>query len=369
MIRLFSLLLFFIPFFILCHDASAQAQARFSPVAALPKTGYIYGVVKIPDGRAWKTSSVSFRKGDRVYAVVPDNQSAVFPAIKVSSMGFYKDFAVIGGQESEDLRNAWIIMLYLGKEPRLVDAVKYSLLDNYDYDFYFDLPSIDAPGDIGDMDGNGMPETELDFYQRKFRMLLKISEKGLHIDYSSPYYIRSFNKLKNSAEKDEYQFREYLLYGILTGRISERDGVEKFVGRNSSEMGNAPSIISKAVELKKLAGSLGASDMLTAYFSGELEAQDVAMKLDEKGRDSSAFMFAVFELEKELNLLHLDEVAFNDFTAYFSDGIDEAEFRKSAARSLASYSGDIYSILTNFRSLDSALHKTPALKLQSFDIK
>lgn len=369
MTRLFPALLFIIPF-LFCGDAfSAQAPAKFTPIAALPKTGYVYGVVKIPGGSGWNGVAVSFRKDGAVYAVVPDNESLKLPVLNVSSMGFYKDMVVIGGQESKDLRKAWIIMLSLGGEPALVDAVRYSVLDKYDYDFYFDLPSIDTPKEIGDIDGDGSPETELDFYQRRFRMLLGITEKGLHINYSSPYYTRAFNKLKNTAVKDEYQFREYLLYGIITGRISERDGVDKFIGRNSAEMGSTPVIISKALELKKLARTMGASDMLVAYFSGELEAADIAKKLDEKGRDSSAFMFSVFSLEKELNQLHLDEVAFNDFITYFSGGMDEAEFKKTASRSLASYSGDIYSILTNYREIDGALHKTPPLKLKRFDIK
>lgn len=364
MSRLLSLLLFLLVFS-LSRDVFAQSQVVFSPIAALPVTDYIYGTAKSQDGEY----PLAFRKGKRVYAVVPDDASAEIPHINISSVSFYKKFAVIGGQESKDLRKAWIIMIYLGDEPRFVDAIKYSVLDNYDYDFYFDLPASGTAGNIPDHDGDGLPETELDFYQHKFRMLLKISENGLHIDYSSPYYLRSFNSLKSITEKDEYQFREYLLYGILMGRISEEYGIKEFLGKNSSETDGASLIISKAIELKKLAGSSGASDILAAYFSGEIEAADVVLKLNENGADSAAFMFAVFELEKELNQLHLDEVAFNDFMAYFAGGIDETEFKKSAVQFLTSYSGDIYSILTNYKDLNSALHNIPALKLQLFNIK
>ena len=345
--------------------AFSEPLIEFTPTGTLPNSDYIYGTASYGNVHG----AFALKKGDNVYvASLYDGKGALLD-VKITSLGLYDNGVIVGGNNFQNLKQAWVMMISLKDEPKVINILSHCNVDSYSYDFYFDVSDFHEPTYIKDVDNDGLPEFEVDFYLRRFRMIFELSDKGVAVDYSSPYYLRAFNELNKTPHKDEYQLREFLLYGVISGKLSANDGVRMLLNQNSQNRNIIPQIMSKAGELKKLSESLGAQSLTVAYFNGDIKADDIVKELEAKGKDSSELMFGIFEFEEDLRSFHLDEVAFNDFVLYFSNSMSEDELKKSASNSLSSHDGDIYSILTNYSSLNDIMKDKLNVKIEKFYLK
>lgn len=359
-------LLFIFVILISSYSLSYSQGDKFIPIAALQNSSFVYGTYSI---KSKKIQIPAFSLNNITYILQLNDLNKKMPKFNTTSMGFYKNYVILGLNETNDYRKSWLFMVKLDKEPKIVDTIKFNVTDGYSYDFYTDLPLIDVPKNIQDLDNDRLPEVLLDFYERQFRILLSVSDKGLSVDYSSPYYVREYNNLVALKERDEYEEREFVIYSILSNKSSEDDILKKLVDDNKRNRKNYPLVISKAIELKNIADRIGAKEYLSAYFSNEIEAQEIVRLLDEKNVDSSGLMFELFNFEKMISQFHLDEMAFNDFILYFSDNISQDKLKEYTSKSLSSFNGDMYSIISNIKELDSNLHKDSVNQFQFVELK
>lgn len=332
----------------------SKSIENFTPIVALQKSSYIYGTYKLDN----KNIVPAIKTNSNIYVFQHADEDKKLPLFYTSSLGFYRNNIILGLHETDGYRNSLLVMINLDKEPTIVDSIKFTNIDGYNYDFYSDLPSIDVPKNISDIDKDNFSEVLIDFYERRFRLLLSITSKGITIDYNSPYYTRTFNKLSKLKDRDEYEEREYTIYGVLSNKVSKNDTLNKLLEKNKNDRKAYPTIISKAIELKKLSFNIGANKYLAAYFAGEIESQEMIKILSEKGINSSNLMFEIYNFEKLISQFHIDEIAFNDFILFFSDNITEDKFKEYTSKSLSNFNGDMYSILSNIMELDNNLHNS-----------
>ena len=62
-------------------------------------------------------------------------------------------------------------------------VITKATVNEYKYNFEYNLPSIDAPRELLDVDKDKKAEIELDFYETGITLYAEIRDKSLNIDY------------------------------------------------------------------------------------------------------------------------------------------------------------------------------------------
>lgn len=87
---------------------------------------------------------------------------------------------------------------------------------------------------LEDMDGDGKPEFLMNFINARVSLFLEASDAGLSIDLNPALYRKGFEQVSRVSRKSERQFRQYLVYGFITGKLT-REAIEKKVANRDDE--------------------------------------------------------------------------------------------------------------------------------------
>ena len=188
--------------------APAVSFIEFTPIAAI-SDGYSFGISEIKVNKR-TIYTVSFKKGKDVFAVTPENMlRGYYPDLTFTGLAINKNTIVIGGKERYSSNEPWIFMFKIqDKKISIADIITKATVNEYKYNFEYNLPSIDAPRSLPDVDKDKKPEIELDFYETGITLYAEIKELFLKENiYISPRIdkaVLSYCKTAASLFEEEY---------------------------------------------------------------------------------------------------------------------------------------------------------------------
>ncbi len=229
-------------------------------------------------------------------------------------------------------------------------------VNEYKYNFEYNLPSIDAPRSLPDIDKDKKAEIELDFYETGITLYAEIRDKSLNIDYSSSKYNDIFNMLDIMEEKDDYQFMQYLMYGVLAGRLTKQQAEDMYISHIRESNLKLQHLITNMKRIKGLSEQYQISSQMVEYFSRDIE-QDELFQLIDSLPNSREFKKRISLLDEQLKLLKIDEVILNDFSTYISGYLNNREFADLLTIAAVPSYIDINAVISNIFILDSIMHK------------
>lgn len=352
----FFLFLFFMT--VSCNLIAAPAVSfiEFSPIAAITD-GYSFGIseIKVNNNTIY---TLSFKKGRDVFVVTPENMiRGYYPDIKYTGLAINNNTIIIGGKERYSENAPWVFMFKIqDKKISIVDIISKATVNEYKYNFEYNLPSIDAPSKLPDVDKDKKAEIELDFYDTGITLYAEISEDSMNIDYSSSKYNEIFNILDVMEEKDDYQFIQYLIYGALAGRLTQKQAEDMYMSHIRESNIKLQQLIANMKRIKALSAQNQINSQMVEYLSRDIEQNELFMLIDTlpNGRE---FKKRILLLDEQLKLLKIDEVILNDFATYISGYLSNNEFTDLLTIADAKSYIDINAVISNIFILDKIIHK------------
>ena len=209
---------------------------------------------------------------------------------------------------------------------------------------------------MADIDKDKKAEIELDFYETGITLYAEIRDKSLNIDYSSSKYNDIFNMLDIMEEKDDYQFMQYLMYGVLAGRLTKQQAEDMYISHIRESNLKLQHLITNMKRIKGLSEQYQISSQMVEYFSRDIE-QDELFQLIDSLPNSREFKKRISLLDEQLKLLKIDEVILNDFSTYISGYLNNREFADLLTIAAVPSYIDINAVISNIFILDSIMHK------------
>lgn len=352
-------LFFFI--FILFFHISVFAEYKsvfieFKPVIAV-KNGYNIGIseLKINNRTVYP---LSFKKGRNVFFLAPRNViSGYYPALHPKGMVFNEKTVILGCKDNKTDRD-WLLLVSTGKDNVRLTDIMVNSQDNNTYEkFEYILPDIDTPQYISMYD-NVSSGFEIDLYDNYVKLFVSIKNNKMNVDYVTEKYKERFNSLRDIADKDEYQFMEYLIYGILSGSHTMEEANEKLMNRKEYKNVRLKDILLNAQILKYLILKFNISVSMEDYFSGDISRDDLYMNIKNASDEEMAlFQNSLNHLEFQLKDVDADEVFFTEFISYVGGYIKLEEFEKALSSTIM-YDGNINNIMDNIYKLNDRVHKS-----------
>lgn len=334
--------------------APAVSFIEFTPIAAI-SYGYSFGISELNINKRI-IYTISFKKGKDVFAVTPENMlRGYYPDLTFTGLAINKNTVIIGGKERYSSNTPWIFMFKIqDKKISIADIITKATVNEYKYNFEYNLPNIDAPGSLPDIDKKA--EIELDFYETGITLYAEIRDESLNIDYSSSKYNDIFNVLDVMEEKDDYQFMQYLIYGALAGRLTKQQAEEMYISQIRESNLKLQQLIINMKRVKELSVQHNLSSQMVEYLSRDME-QDELFQLIDTLSNSKEFKKRILRLDEQLKLLKIDEVILNDFATYISGYLSNTEFTDLLTIAAAPSYIDINTIISNIFILDNIIHK------------
>ncbi len=352
----FVIFSFFIMIYCNLSAAPAVSFIEFKPIAAI-SDGYSFGISEIKvNNRTIYT--LSFKKGKDIFAVTPENMLlGYYPDLLFTGLAINDNVIVIGGKERYDTNVPWIFMFIIkDKKISIADIITKATVNEYTYNFEYNLPSVDAPNSLVDVDKDKKAEIELDFYDAGITLYAEIRDKSLNIDYSSSKYNEVFNILDVMDEKDDYQFMQYLIYGTLAGRLTKAQAANMYMSNMRESNLKLQQLITNMKRIKELSIIHNISNQIVEYLSRDIEQSELFEIIDIVTK-SKEFKKRILLLDEQLKLLKIDEVVLNDFAAYISGYLNNIEFSNLLTIAAAPSYIDINTIISNIFILDDIIHK------------
>ena len=350
----------FFTFFILfsCNLTAAPAVSfiEFTPIAAI-SDGYSFGISELKVNKR-TIYTISFKKGKDVFAVTPENMlRGYYPDLTFTGLAINKNTVVIGGKERYSSNEPWIFMFNIqDNKISIADIITKATVNEYKYNFEYNLPSIDAPKKLIDVDNDKKAEVELDFYETGITLYAEIRDESINIDYSSSKYNDIFNTLDVMEEKDDYQFMQYLIYGVLAGRLTKQQAEDMYISQIRESNIMLQQLITNMKRIKELTVQYNINSQMTEYLSRDMEQDELFQLIDNLSK-SKEFKKRIVLLDEQLKLLKIDEVILNDFATYISGYLTNSEFADLLTIAASPSYIDINTIISNIFILDNIMHK------------
>lgn len=329
---------------------------EFTPIAAV-SDGYSFGISEIKvNKRTYHT--ISFKKGKDVFAVTPENMlRGNYPNITFTGLAINGDTIIVGGRERYSTNIPWVFMFKI-KDSKIsvADIITKATVNEYIYTFEYNLPNIDAPGSLPDIDKDKNPEIELNFYETGVTLYAEIKENSLNIDYSSSKYNEIFNMLDVMEEKDDYRFMQYLIYGTLAGRLTNKQAEDMYISQIRESNFKLQHIITNMKRIKDIAVTYELNNQVAEYLLRDIEQDELFEQIDSLA-NSEEFKKRILLLDEQLKLLALDEIILSDFATYISGYVSDREFADLVTIAAAPSYMDIKTIISNIFILDNIIHK------------
>lgn len=336
--------------------APAVSFIEFSPIAAI-SDGYSFGISEIKVNKR-TIYTLSFKKGKDVFAVTPENMlRGYYPDLTFTGLAINNDVVIIGGKERYSSNVPWIFMFKIkDSKISILDIITKATVNEYKYNFEYNLPSIDAPRSLSDVDKDKKAEIELDFYETGITLYAEIRDDSLNIDYSSLKYNEIFNTLDVMEEKDDYQFMQYLIYGVLAGRLTKKQAEDMYISQIRESNLKLQQLITNMKRIKELTVQYSLDSQMVEYLSRDME-QNELFNIIETLPNNKEFKKRILLLDEQLKLLKIDEVILNDFATYISGYLTNNEFTDLLTISAAPSYLDVNTIISNIFILDNIIHK------------
>ncbi len=336
--------------------APAVIFIEFKPIAAVSH-GYSFGISEIMINKR-TMYTLSFKKGKNVFAVTPENMLlGKYPELDYTGLAIDKNIAIIGGKESDKNGTSWVFMFDISKDKvKLLDIITKSQINEYIFKFDYQLPDINAPKPLEDIDADKIKEFGLDFYDYGILLYTEINKKRMSIDYKSPLYNKIFNQLDLISMKDEYQFMQYIIYGALAKRLNKNQAEQMYMSHIGESNHKLRQVITNMRRVKELTYSADMVNEMMGYFSRDIE-RDELFSIMASVNNKNEYIQRIELLDEQLKLLHIDEIVLNDFAAYIGGFITDGEFEYMLTKAVEPSYKNMKVLLSNIFILDNIIHK------------
>lgn len=329
---------------------------EFTPIAAV-SSGYDFGTSEIKiDNKTFYT--LSFKKGKNVFALVPEDMiDGVYPILEYTGLAINNSLIIVGGVENKKNGSSWVFLFQVQKDRiALLDILRTASINNYVFNFDYDLPNIHAPKAIENTDKDKQVEFGLNFYDLGVTIYIEVENNLFNIDYSSSQYNKIFNQLDIIDEKDDYQFMQYLVYGTLARRLNSYQAEKMYSNYLRESNYKLKQVIMNMRRIKELSIKYNVVNNVMEYLMHDLE-QEILFETLSNIKDTNEFKQRVLLLDEQLKLLKIDEVILNDFSTYIGGYLDDREFEDLLTRAVTPLYMDVKVMLSNILILNNILHK------------
>ncbi len=338
----------------------ADVRYKFNSINNI-NSGLELGILNVDDNGV-KFSVFAVADDNSIYAFYLNDDGIITDKINLEGIAKSHDKYVILFTINNHVYDQIILLVKLNKKNELImlDQISATTIDNTTYNFLTDASILLEGSTLKDLDSDNYDEIELDFISNQLRLLVTIIDDKLNVDLTSSYYKNSYNYLVSLDKLDEYQYKEYILYGYLSGMLSRKKIAEMLEVHNVKTSRILPKIIDKTIEIKNYTNDFNiGGDLLISYFTNQATMNNILDVLAHEDKDKlNEFVQRIVEFEKLLSNVKIDEIVFSDFLGYLNGSADRESFEKYVYKSLGATDNSILLFIDNIKELNKALHSS-----------
>ena len=338
----------------------ADVRYKFNSINNI-NSGLEFGILNVDDNGV-KFSVFAVADDNSIYAFYLNDDGIITDKINLEGIAKSDDKYVMLFTINNHVYDQIILLTKLNKKNELImlDQISATTIDNTTYNFLTDASILSEGSTLKDLDNDNYDEIELDFISNQLRLLVTIIDDKLNLDLTSSYYKNSYNYLASLDKLDEYLYKEYILYGYLSGTLSRKKIAEMLEEHNVKTSRILPKIIDKTVELKNYINDFNiGGDLLISYFTNQATMNNILDVLAHEDKDKlNEFVQRIVEFETLLSYVQLNEVIFSDFLGYLNGSVDRESFEKYVYKSLGVADNSILFFIDNIKELNKALHSS-----------
>jgi hypothetical protein len=178
--------------------------------------------------------------------------------------GIFGDLLVVRGFEGGGGYGGWLFLFHASRDRiRLLDVLSNNTVSNLLFDFFLAIgvnKSDNATFFTLPVSGkDGYALAKLYFPSPRCNLFVRISEKGFDLDLNPASYKADFEMLSQKPKKDSMEFRNYLIYGFITGAFTKYEITKKLTNVKQEDSGDILVVIDS---LKFLNGALHTKEKL-----------------------------------------------------------------------------------------------------------
>lgn len=338
----------------------ADVRYKFNVINKI-NSGLEIGILNVvDDGVSFSVFAVADDKN--IYAFYLNDDGIITDKINLEGIAKSDNNYVLLFTINNHIYDQIILLTKFNKKNELVmlDQISETKIDNTTYNFLTDVSILSKGLTLSDLDDDNYNEIELDFISNQLRLLVTIVDDKLKLDLTSSYYKNSYNYLASLDKFDEYLYKEYILYGYLSGTLSRKSIANTLEKRNKKTAEILPKIISKTIEIKDYTNEFNiGGDLLISYFTNQATMNNIVDVLAHEDKNKlNEFVLRIVEFESLLSEVKIDEIIFSDFLSYLNGSIDRESFEKYVYRSLGATDNSILTVIDNINNLNKALHSS-----------
>ncbi len=338
----------------------ADVRYKFNSINNI-NSGLEFGILNVDDNGV-KFSVFAVADDNSIYAFYLNDDGIITDKINLEGIAKSDDKYVMLFTINNHVYDQIILLTKLNKKNELImlDQISATTIDNTTYNFLTDASILSEGSTLKDLDNDNYDEIELDFISNQLRLLVTIIDDKLNLDLTSSYYKNSYNYLASLDKLDEYLYKEYILYGYLSGTLSRKKIAEMLEEHNVKTSRILPKIIDKTIELKNYINDFNiGGDLLISYFTNQATMNNILDILAHEDKDKlNEFVQRIVEFETLLSYVQLNEVIFSDFLGYLNGSVDRESFEKYVYKSLGATDNSILFFIDNIKELNKALHSS-----------
>ena len=319
------------------------------------------GILNVDDNGI-KFSVFAVADNKTIYAFFLNDDGIVTDKINLEGISKSDKNYVLLFTINNHIYNQIILLAKLNNKNELImlDQISATKIDNTTYNFLTDVSILSEGSTLSDLDNDKDNEIELDFISNQLRLLVAIEKDKLVLDLTSNYYKNSYNYLSSLDKLDEYLYKEYLLYGYLSGTLSRKKIENMLFKQNNEIVEILPKIIAKTIEIKEYTNEFNiGGDLLISYFTNQATMKNIIDVLAHENKNKlNEFVQRIVEFESLLSKVKIDEIIFSDFLHYLNGSVDRESFEKYVYQSLGAIDNSILTVIDNINDLNKALHSS-----------
>ena len=319
------------------------------------------GILNVDDNGV-KFSVFAVADNKSIYAFYLNDDGIITDKINLEGISKSDNNYVLLFTINNHIYDQIILLAKLNNKNELImlDQISATKIDNTTYNFLTDASILSEGSTLSDLDNDKHNEIELDFISNQLRLLVEIVDNKFELDLTSNYYKNSYNYLSSLDKLDEYLYKEYILYGYLSGMLSRKTIVNMLEIHNKKTDKVLPKIIAKTIEIKEYMNEFNiGGDLLVSYFTNQATMNNIIDVLADEDKDKrDQFVERIFEFERLLSVVKIDEIIFSDFLSYLNGSIDRESFEKYVYQSLGAKDNSLLLVIDSIKDLNKGLHSS-----------
>ena len=319
------------------------------------------GILNVDDNGV-KFSVFAVADNKSIYAFYLNDDGIITDKINLEGISKSDNNYVLLFTINNHIYDQIILLAKLNNKNELImlDQISATKIDNTTYNFLTDASILSEGSTLSDLDNDKHNEIELDFISNQLRLLVEIVDNKFELDLTSNYYKNSYNYLSSLDKLDEYLYKEYILYGYLSGMLSRKTIVSMLDNRNKKTTVILPKIIAKTIDIKEYTNEFNiGGDLLISYFTNQATMNNIIDVLAHEDKDKrDQFVERILEFERLLSVVKIDEIIFSDFLSYLNGSIDKESFEKYVYQSLGAKDNSLLLVIDSIKDLNKGLHSS-----------